>query len=78
MYYIPSSFNEGRALPPAVAGTPVPDADEDLVNAYIGLSMRFTDILTGTLSYNYTHQSSDFVGQDYDRNRISVGVSAEF
>jgi len=76
--YIPSSFEDGRALAPAAPGSPVSDADEDLVNAYVGFSVRFTDMLTGTVSYNYTHQSSDFDGQDYDRNRISVGVSAEF
>ena len=76
--YIPSSFEDGRALAPAPAGAPVDDADESLVNAFVGFSVRFTDMLTGTVSYNYTHQTSDFDGQDYNRNRISVGLSAEF
>lgn len=75
--YIPASFEEGRALPPLVAGTPVGDRDEDIINAYIGVSLKFNDYLTGTASYNYTDSSSDF-DNDYDRNRISVGVSAEF
>ncbi len=76
--YIPTSFEDGRALPPAVAGTPVADRDEDIVNAYIGVSLRFNDFLTGTATYNYTNSSSDFPSNDYDRNRFTLGVSAEF
>lgn len=75
--YIPSTFDGGDL----VAGTGpqnVDGFDEDIVNAYIGLSMKFTDYLTGTLTYNFTHSSSDFAKGDYDRNRVSVGVRAEF
>ncbi|MES2440287.1 MAG: outer membrane beta-barrel protein [Verrucomicrobiota bacterium] len=75
--YIPTSFEDGRPLT-AVAGTPVSDRDEDLVNTYIGVSMKFNDYLTGTATYNYTNSSSDFANNDYDRNRISLGLSAEF
>lgn len=74
--YIPTSYQSGRKLTPFVG--PVPEGDEDIINAYIGVSMKLTDYLTGTASYNYTDSSSDIVGRDYDRNRISVGVSAEF
>lgn len=52
--------------------------DEDLINAYIGVSVKFTDYLTGSLTYNYTDASSDFNNGDYDRSRVSVGVRAEF
>jgi hypothetical protein len=81
--YIPTSFEDGRALalPTDVAGTPainVTDRDEDIVNAYIGVSLKFNDFITGTASYNYTNSTSDFPGNDYDRNRFSLGVSAEF
>lgn len=76
--YIPTSFEDGRALPPTVAGTPVLDRDEDILNAYIGVSLKFNDYLTGTASYNYTNSSSDFPENDYDRNRFTLGVSAEF
>ncbi|MES2659996.1 MAG: outer membrane beta-barrel protein [Verrucomicrobiota bacterium] len=75
--YIPSDFRQGQVLPPNVPG-PVGDYSEDIVNTYIGLSMKINDFLTGTVSYNYTHQDSDFVGQTYNRNRISLGVSTEF
>lgn len=75
--YIPSQFNNGQVLPPAFPG-PVGDYNEDIINAYIGISMKLNDFLTGSLSYNYTHQESDFAGQTYNRNRISVGLSAEF
>lgn len=76
--YIPTSFEEGRALGTVVPGTSISDRDEDIVNAYVGVSMKFNDFLTGSASYNYTDSSSDFANNDYDRNRISVGLSAEF
>jgi hypothetical protein len=76
--YIPTSFETGRSIsaPPLLGA--VPDADEDLINANIGLSIRFTDFVTGSLTYNFTSSSSDIAYRDYDRNRISLGVSAEF
>jgi len=51
---------------------------EDIFNGYIGLSVKFNDYLYGTLSYNHTTSSSDLLGGDYDRNRVSVGLRAEF
>ena len=42
------------------------------------MSVKFNDYLTGTVSYNFTDSSSDIDGRDYNRNRISVGLSAEF
>lgn len=73
--YIPANFQSGRLIS---GPGPALDQDEDVFNAYIGLSMKFNDYLTGTASYNYTNSSSDIPNRDYDRNRISVGVSAEF
>lgn len=74
--YVPASFEEGEQVGP---GAPdLRDRDEAIVNAYIGLSMKFNDYLTGTASYNYTNSTSDFSNNDYDRNRFSLGVSAEF
>lgn len=77
--YIPATFDDGR-LVAGPAATPVTAGglDEDVWNAYLGLSVKFTEMLYGTLSYNYTDSSSDFVGQSYDRNRVSVGLRAEF
>lgn len=75
--YIGSTFDDGRQVLP-FNGTTAGDFNEDLINAYIGLSVRFTDNLYGTVSYNYTESTSDFAGFDYDRNRVSVGVRAEF
>lgn len=75
--YIPTSFEGGRQVP-GVAGSTVADQKEDLINTYIGASMKFNDLLTGTVSYNFTNSSSDFSNNDYNRNRISLGVSAEF
>ncbi len=76
--YIPTSFSSGRSVstPPFLGA--IPDTNEDVINADIGFSIKFNQFLTGRASYNYTTSSSDIAGQDYSRNRISVGLSAEF
>ena len=76
--YIPSTFDGGNEVAPVPGGSTLDGVDEDLFNAYIGVSMKFTDYLTGTLTYNFTNSSSDIPNRDYDRNRISVGLRAEF
>lgn len=74
--YIPASFDGGRQVNnPA---NRINGLDEDLVNLYIGVSMKIADNLHGTLSYNFTDSSSDFANRSYDRNRVTVGVRAEF
>jgi hypothetical protein len=75
--YIPSDYEEGRRV--AGAGALVASGlTEDLFNAYIGVSVKFNEMLYGTVSYNYTDSSSDFPGYNYDRSRINVGLRAEF
>lgn len=75
--YIPSQYDDGRSI--YTPKGPVPGSyNEDIFNAYVGASMKLTQNLTGTLAYNFTYQDSDFPGQTYHRNRISLGVSAEF
>jgi len=73
--FISTSFDSGRDL---ATGAAAVSADETLVNAYIGASLKLTEILTGSLTYNFTDSNSDLLGRDYDRNRITVGLSAEF
>lgn len=73
--YIPTSYQSGRTVPGGVSAA---DVDEYLLNAYIGVSYRINDLLSVNASYNYSNSSSDFDNRDYDRNRISIGVSAEF
>lgn len=75
--YIPTRYQSGTYV--TVPGTPsAPDVDEDIVNAYIGLSYRINEFMSATASYNYSNSSSDFPFRDYDRNRFSIGISAEF
>jgi hypothetical protein len=76
--YIPSTFDGGRQVTPPGTGNRISGLDEDLINLYVGVSMKFTDSLHGTLSYNFTDSSSDFASRSYDRNRVTVGVRAEF
>jgi hypothetical protein len=76
--YINTANSAGRSIsnPPLLGA--IADADEDLINAHLGLSMRVTDTITGTLSYTHTNSVSDIAYREYDRNRISVGLAAEF
>lgn len=74
--YIPTSYAEGKQINSPFAS--VSDANNDLINAYIGVSAKFNDYLTGTLSYNYTDSTSDINNQNYTRNRINLGISADF
>lgn len=77
--YIPATFDGGNRVGGSLSAPDTANGvDEDLINAYVGLSMKFTDYLSGTVTYNFTNSSSDVEGRDYDRNRISVGVRAEF
>ena len=76
--YIPTSYDGGQVVSSPNTGASFADQDEDILNAYIGVSMKFTEYLTGTASYNYTNSNSDIDGLDYNRNRFSLGVSAEF
>jgi hypothetical protein len=76
--YIPTNYDGGQVVSSPNTGASFGDQDEDILNAYIGVSMKFTEYLTGTASYNYTNSNSDIDGLDYDRNRFSLGVSAEF
>lgn len=80
--YIPATFDDGLyagPLPrPAGAPVSVTGIEETLWNAYIGCSVRITDSVYGTLSYNYTDSDSDFSGFSYDRNRVTLGVRTEF
>lgn len=75
--YIPASFDEGRRV--SIAGPLIVSGlEEDVFNAYIGVSVKITEYLFGNLTYNYTDSNSDFAGLSYDRNRISLGIRAEF
>ncbi|WAC21200.1 hypothetical protein OVA24_07365 [Luteolibacter sp. SL250] len=76
--YIASDYDSGNLVS---APGPAPTAsglEDRVINAYIGLSVKFTDYLTGTATYNFTDFDSDFAQGDYNRNRFSVGVRAEF
>ena len=74
--YIFSDFSDGRDVATNTAGGGSPT--EDLINAYVGLTVKFTDNLFGDVSYNFTDSNSDLPNRSYDRNRVTVGVRAEF
>ena len=57
---------------------PVADAQTDLLNLYLGFSYRLNDVFYLTGSYNWTDSDSDLENRTYDRNRVSLGVRAEF
>jgi len=74
--YIHADFQEGRTT---VSNLPVGfEPSEDLVNLYVGFSYKVTPVFSVNGSYNYTDSISDIASREYDRNRVSLGVSAEF
>lgn len=76
--YLPTWYEAGRSLANPPLGGTIEDLDQTIYNINLGLSVKLNDFLTGTLTYNYTDSTGDVIGQDYDRNRINVGLSAEF
>lgn len=77
--YIPTAFDDGNLVSAAgPAPATVSGLSQDLINLTLGLSVKFTDYFYGTVSYNYTDSTSDFVYEDYNRNRITVGLRCEF
>jgi len=79
--YIASEYDEGNLK--TVTGFPLPAGtaggqNDQLINAYVGVSVKFNDFLTGTATYNFTDSDTDFNQGDYTRSRFSVGVRAEF
>lgn len=69
LHYIHSEF-EGNEV--------VESADEDEINATVGLSYNFWSNLSLDANYSFTTISSDSEFRDYDRHRISLGLNATF
>jgi long-subunit fatty acid transport protein len=77
--YVSSGFDAGNLISsptsaPATAG----GLEEGLVNLHVGLRAKLSDQLTGECSINFTNSGSDFEARDYDRLRLSAGVSYSF
>lgn len=73
--YITTQYEAGRVV---ATGAGFGDSDEDFVTANVGVAYQIKEGLTGRVTYTYTDSESDIGGRSYDRNRISVGVNAEF
>lgn len=80
-----SDFTDGRSLdtvPGLVADRS--DKSETSFTAYMGLSYSFSDFLKASVYYTFADTSSDLKditgnnSREYVRNRISLGLTAEF
>jgi hypothetical protein len=71
---------DGRDVEPdKTAITGDPDRYETNLNGYVGMSYKLTDYLFGNFYYTYTQTFTDIsYEREYDRNRITLGLSAEF
>ncbi len=74
--YIGMTYDGGRNMFTGLSSPLSPS--EDIINAYIGFSLKLADHFFLSTSYNYTSSSSDIPSHDYNRNRVMVGVRAEF
>lgn len=54
------------------------DLDEQLVNYNVGLAYQINQTFSLTGTYNFSDLSSDDDAREYDRNRFTVGVQAQF
>ena len=72
-----SNYNDGRNV--ADSSNFGPNKYENNFNAYVGFSTKLTDYLFCNLYYTYTQTFTDISdAREYVRNRISLGLSAEF
>lgn len=72
-----SNYNDGRNV--ADSNDFGDNKYENNFNAYIGFSTRLTDYLFCNLYYTYTQTFTDISDErEFVRNRISLGLSAEF
>jgi hypothetical protein len=76
--YLPTWYQGGQSLSTPPFPGAIDDLDQTLFNVNVGMSMKINELLTGTLTYNFTDSTSDIDDEDYTRNRINLGVSAEF
>ena len=72
-----SNYNDGRDV--NNSNNFGPNKYENNFNAYVGFSTKLTDYLFCNLYYTYTQTFTDISdAREYVRNRISLGLSAEF
>jgi hypothetical protein len=78
--FIFSNYMDGRDVEPVKTAIPGdPDRYETNLNGYVGMSYKLTDYLFGNFYYTYTQTFTDISDErEYDRNRITLGLSAEF
>jgi hypothetical protein len=75
--FIFSNYMDGRDVDnPNIYGQ---DKYETNLNGYVGMSYKLTDYLFGNFYYTYTQTFTDISDErEYVRNRITLGLSAEF
>eukprot|EP00112_Aurelia_sp_Birch-Aquarium-sp1_P006341 Seg17011.1 transcript_id=Seg17011.1/GoldUCD/mRNA.D3Y31 product="hypothetical protein" protein_id=Seg17011.1/GoldUCD/D3Y31 len=71
--YIITDFSDGRN---SATNAAIADADQTLINPFIGLSWRVAEDTSITASYHYTNTDSDI--NSFSRNRFQIGVTKSF
>lgn len=71
-----SDYLEGRNVNTTTVG---PDKYETSFNAYVGVSYSLTEFLKASMYYNFAQTNTDISdAREYVRNRISLGLTADF
>jgi len=75
--YISYNYSDGRDV---ITGLGVADADQSLINPYIGFTYQLNENTSINGSYHYTKSKSSFATSysNYERNRIQLGVTRSF
>lgn len=77
--YIANDFTDGRDTSVS-PNTAAQDADQSLINPFIGFTWQMTEQVSLNGSYNFTtaDASDNLPFRGYDRNRFQLGVNASF
>jgi hypothetical protein len=59
-------------------GPGIDNQGSDFLQVGVDLSYRFSPYLSAHTGYNYDKLNSDIQGQDFSRNRVYVGVTAQY
>ncbi len=73
--YIKQDYSDGRDT---ITNRSIGDTDRELINPYVGFTYRIGHNTSINGSYNYSDSSSSDGVNEFDRNRVQIGVSRVF
>jgi uncharacterized protein (PEP-CTERM system associated) len=60
------------------SAAPATEREDDILSLNLGMSRRFSEDLSGALTFRHTQRDSNAVNSDYDENSLSASVNMRF